>query len=117
QFWQDTCEVAPGVSLHRIGGHFPGAAVAHWAEGAEGRGLLLSADTVFPNPDRATVGFMRSYPNNLPLSAQVVRRIADHLAGLRFDAIIGNFATRSPPEPPRQCSARPSGISNGSGET
>lgn len=91
QFWQDTCEVAPGVRLHRIGGHFPGAAVAHWAEGAEGRGLLLSADTVFPNPDRATVGFMRSYPNNLPLSAQVVRRIADHLAGLRFDAIIGNF--------------------------
>src|SRR5699024_8513371 len=76
QFWQDTFKVAPGLRLHRIGGHFPGAAVAYWTEGAEGRGVLLSADTVFPNPDRATVGFMRSYPNKLPLSGQVVRRIA-----------------------------------------
>src|SRR5699024_1844057 len=91
QFWQDTFKVAPRLRLHRIGGHFPGAAVAYWTEGAEGRGVLLSADTVFPNPDRATVGFMRSYPNKLPLSGQVVRRIADQLAELSFDAIVGNF--------------------------
>lgn len=88
---QDTCEPAPGVKLHGMGGHFPGAAVALWADGAAGRGLLLSADTVFPNPDRATVGFMRSYPNKIPLSGQVVQRIADRLAALQFDAIVGNF--------------------------
>lgn len=91
QLWKDEHEVAPGLTLHRIGGHFVGAAVALWADDETGRGLLLSGDTVFPNPDRATLGFMRSYPNKLPLSAAVVRAIADRLAGLDFDRIIGNF--------------------------
>lgn len=91
EFWSGTREVVPGLTLHQIGGHFPGSAVAHWGAGAEGRGVLLTGDGVFPNPDRRTVSFLRSYPNRLPLSAAVVRRIAEQLSHLDFDRIIGNF--------------------------
>src|SRR4051812_10643649 len=33
EFWRgETREILPGVTLHRIGGHFPGSSVLHWAE-------------------------------------------------------------------------------------
>ncbi|BBZ14049.1 MBL fold metallo-hydrolase [Mycobacterium branderi] len=89
--WSDTLELTPSLSVVRVGGHFPGSAVACWSDGADGRGVLLVGDTVFPNPDRRTVGFLRSYPNRLPLSAAVVLRMADTLAELRFDRIYGLF--------------------------
>lgn len=91
KLWEDETELAPGLRLLRVGGHFPGAAIAHWADGADGRGVVLCGDTVFPNPDRLSVGFMRSYPNKIPLSAAAVRAIADRLAELEFDRIVGNF--------------------------
>jgi hypothetical protein len=31
--WEESAEVLPGVVLHRIGGHFPGSAVAHFRRG------------------------------------------------------------------------------------
>jgi glyoxylase-like metal-dependent hydrolase (beta-lactamase superfamily II) len=89
--WADTLVLTPSLTVHRVGGHFPGSAVACWADGAEGRGVLLAGDTIFPNPDRRTVGFLRSYPNRLPLSAAVVLRMAGTLAALRFDRIYGLF--------------------------
>ena len=92
ELYREARQVAPGLSIHRIGGHFPGSAIAHWAQGAEGRGVVLSGDTVYPNPDGRSVGFLRSYPNRLPLSATVVRRMADRLASFDFDRIVGNFA-------------------------
>ncbi|MEZ0366435.1 MBL fold metallo-hydrolase [Mycobacterium sp. pUA109] len=91
QQWSDTVALTPSLSVVRVGGHFPGSAVACWRDGADGRGVLLVGDTVFPNPDRRTVGFLRSYPNLLPLSAAVVERMADTLAGLSFDRIYGLF--------------------------
>jgi glyoxylase-like metal-dependent hydrolase (beta-lactamase superfamily II) len=90
-YWSGTVEIAEGLSLHQTGGHFPGSAVAHWAAGAGGKGVLLTGDSVFPNPDRRTVAFMRSYPNRLPLSGAVALRIAAQLEGLEFDRIYGNF--------------------------
>lgn len=91
EFWSGRRRLADGLELHQVGGHFPGSAVALWSAGAEGRGVLLTGDTVYPNPDRASVGFMRSYPNKIPLSAAVVERIATDLGRLQFDRIIGNF--------------------------
>ena len=91
EHWSGSVEVVPGIVLHQVGGHFPGSAVAWWAAGAAGAGALLSGDTVFPNPDRATVGFMRSYPNLIPMSAPVVDRIARTLEQLDFDRVYGNF--------------------------
>jgi hypothetical protein len=89
--WSDTLQLTRTLSVVRVGGHFPGSAVACWVDGAGGRGVLLVGDTIFPNPDRRTVGFLRSYPNRLPLSAAVVQRMADTLAQLRFDRIYGLF--------------------------
>jgi glyoxylase-like metal-dependent hydrolase (beta-lactamase superfamily II) len=91
QRWSDALALTPTLSVFRVGGHFPGSAVACWRDGADGRGVLLVGDTIFPNPDRATVGFQRSYPNLIPLSATVVERMAETLAGLRFDRIYGLF--------------------------
>jgi glyoxylase-like metal-dependent hydrolase (beta-lactamase superfamily II) len=91
QQWTDTLTLTPTLSVVRVGGHFPGSAVACWTAGAGGRGVLLAGDTIFPNPDRRTVGFLRSYPNRLPLSAAVVERMAATLAPLRFDRIYGLF--------------------------
>lgn len=90
--WSEDVELLPGVTLSQPGGHFPGSAIVHWAAGASGKGVLLTGDTVFPNPDRRSVAFMRSYPNHLPLSGAVARRVADHLDRLEFDRLYGNFA-------------------------
>jgi len=92
QFYTESHRLTSGLSIHRIGGHFPGSAIVHWADGADGRGVILCGDTVFPNPDQETVAFLRSYPNNIPLSAAVVRGMADRLAQFSFDRLVGNFA-------------------------
>jgi len=89
--WSGDLEVLPGVTLTQPGGHFPGSAVVHWAAGADGRGVLLASDTIFANPDRTSVSFMRSYPNRIPLSARVVDRIASHVERFDFDRLYGNF--------------------------
>lgn len=94
--WSGELEVLPGLTLTQPGGHFPGSAVAHWAPGAEGRGVLLSGDTIFANPDRTSVSFLRSYPNRLPLSGPVVTRIAEHVARRPFDRLYNNFAGAIP---------------------
>lgn len=88
--WEGEREVLPGVVLSQPGGHFPGSAVVHWAAGADGRGVLLSGDTIFANPDR-TASFMRSYPNRIPLSGAVALRVAEHVARRPFDRLYNNF--------------------------
>jgi hypothetical protein len=90
----DTLELLPGVTLLRLGGHFPGGAVLHWAEGAEGRGAILSGDIVQVAADLGRVSFLWSYPNMMPLSAATVKRIAGALAPWRFDRIYGAFPGR-----------------------
>jgi hypothetical protein len=90
----ETLEIAPGVTLLRLGGHFPGGSVLHWAKGAGGRGALLSGDIVQVAADLSRVSFLWSYPNMMPLSAATVRRIADTLAPWRFERIYGAFPGR-----------------------
>ena len=93
--WQgETLEIAQGITLLRLGGHFPGGAVLHWANGAEGRGAILSGDIVQVAPDVSRVSFLWSYPNMMPLSANTVRRIADTLASRKYDRIYGAFPGR-----------------------
>jgi hypothetical protein len=89
--WQGRYELAPGLTLLQLGGHFEGSAVIHWAAGAGGRGVLLASDTIQSNPDRTTVTFMRSFPNRIPLSATVVQRLAQAIDGLAFDRLYDNF--------------------------
>ena len=96
EYYEEQREVAPGLTLHRVGGHFPGQAVLEWTDGNAGRGVLLAGDAIFPNPDRRTVSFLRSYPNRIPLSGTVVQRIATQVEGLHFDRLYNNFGAVVP---------------------
>lgn len=89
--WQGRLDVLPGVTLLQLGGHFPGSSVVHWAAGAAGKGVLLVSDTMHANPDRATVTFLRSYPNRIPLSPTVVDRITRAVENVPFDRLYDNF--------------------------
>jgi hypothetical protein len=90
----ETLKIADGVTLLRLGGHFAGGTVLHWAGGAEGRGAILSGDIVQVAADLNRVSFLWSYPNMMPLSATTVRRIAETLASWKFDRIYGAFPGR-----------------------
>jgi len=95
KFWEgDTLTLFPGVTLIRGGGHFPGGTMLHVAQGAQGRGALLSADIATVTPDRKFLSFMRSYPNLIPLSAREVEGIAAAVAPFAFEAIYGHFFDR-----------------------
>jgi hypothetical protein len=90
----ETVELAHGVTLLRLGGHFPGGTVLHWGDGAEGRGAILSGDILQVAADLSRVSFLWSYPNMMPLAAPAVRRIADTLAPWKFERIYGAFPGR-----------------------
>jgi hypothetical protein len=89
--WSGRCEVAPGLTLHQVGGHFPGSSVVPWTAGADGKGVLLVSDTIHANPDRASVTFLRSYPNRIPLSPAVVERITRAVTQFPFHRLYDNF--------------------------
>ena len=94
RLWEgETHELLPGVTLLRLGGHFAGGTVLHWAQGAGGAGALLSGDIVQVGPDKR-VSFMRSYPDLIPLDAGTVRRIADRLDPWAFEPIYGAWWER-----------------------
>jgi glyoxylase-like metal-dependent hydrolase (beta-lactamase superfamily II) len=84
-------DILPTVTVSTVGGHFPGSAVAHWKLGADGRGVLLSGDTMFPSPDGRWVTFMRSFPNYIPLSGAVALRVAKAVTARPFDRVYGNL--------------------------
>jgi glyoxylase-like metal-dependent hydrolase (beta-lactamase superfamily II) len=95
RFWEgEMLQKGDGVTLIRLGGHFPGGTVLHWAGGAGGRGALLSGDIVQVAAATSRVSFLWSYPNMMPLSAATVRRMADTLAAWQFDRIYGAFPGR-----------------------
>ena len=88
--WEgDAREIGGGMTLLRLGGHFAGGTVLHWAGGAEGRGAILSGDILQVSPDRRHVSFMYSYPNHLPLPAATVRRMAAAVEPFAFERVFG----------------------------
>jgi len=89
-FWKgETLPLAEGVTLVRCGGHFEGSTVLHWAGGADGRGVLLSGDTLKVGWDRASVSVMRSYPNLIPVGPAVLDRVEAAIRPLQYDRIHG----------------------------
>ena len=91
-FWEgETCKLMDGLTLVRCGGHFPGSDVLHWADGAEGRGALLTGDTMQVAQDRRYVSFMYSYPNMIPLNPKRVQHIIDAVEPYAFDRIYGGW--------------------------
>src|SRR6266513_2909267 len=94
-FWSgETLSLQDDVTLIRLGGHFAGGTVLHWASGAESQGLLLSGDIIQVVADRRWVSFMYSYPNLIPLPAAEVARMRDVVARYNFERLYGAwFAT------------------------
>ena len=92
QFWQgESFSVVEGVTLIRAGGHFAGSTVLHWADGANGKGVLLTADTIYVVSDRRYVSFMTSYPNLIPMSARKVRGIVQAVEPYAYDRIYSGW--------------------------
>jgi glyoxylase-like metal-dependent hydrolase (beta-lactamase superfamily II)/DNA-directed RNA polymerase subunit RPC12/RpoP len=94
-FWEgETRTLAEGLTLIRCGGHFDGGTVLHWADGAEGRGALLTGDILQVVPDRKRVSFMYSYPNYIPLPAPAIERIVKAVEPFEYDRVYGAFWDR-----------------------
>ena len=94
ELWSgDERELAPGLTLLRLGGHFAGGTVLHDAASS----TLLSGDIVMVIPDRRFVSFMWSYPNLIPLPAAEVARIAAALDTWEFERILGAWWNRLVP--------------------
>jgi len=94
-FWSGaSLELLPGVTAVHAGGHFAGGTVLHWADGAEGRGVMLVGDILQVTLTRQHVSFMRSYPNYMPLSASVVHRTVERLQQYPYDRMYGAFSNR-----------------------
>ena len=86
ELWSgDRKELGGGLTLIRLGGHFAGGTVLHWADGR----ALLSGDIVQVLPGGRWVSFMYSYPMLIPLPPRGVERIAAALEPWDFDRIIG----------------------------
>ncbi len=91
-FWEgETKLLAEGLTLVRCGGHFAGGTVLHWRGGADGKGALLSGDIIQVVADRKHVSFMYSYPNYIPLAANVVEQIAQAVEPFPYDRVYGAF--------------------------
>ena len=98
RFWSGARhDLLPGLTLIHAPGHFDGAAMLHWAQGADGAGALLAGDIVQVAADRRTAGFMRSYPNWIPLGPAAVRRIAGAVAPFAFERVYGAWWDRAIP--------------------
>jgi hypothetical protein len=88
EFWcGEKTNILPGITLHQLGGHFPGSTVLNWTD----RRALLTGDTMLVTWDRRHVSFMWSYPNYIPLPGAEVARIGKRLEALDFDTIHSAF--------------------------
>jgi hypothetical protein len=95
ELFDEFVEPIPGITVARIGGHFDGAAVLHWPAGADGRGALLTGDTITVVQDRDWVSFMWSYPNLIPLDEQTIQTIASRVERFAFDRVYGGWWGRT----------------------
>ncbi len=91
-FWEgDILRIEEGITLIRCGGHFPGSTVLHWEAGAEGRGVLLTGDTISVAMDRRYVSFMYSFPNLIPLPAAAVQAIVKNVEPFPYDRLYSGW--------------------------
>jgi glyoxylase-like metal-dependent hydrolase (beta-lactamase superfamily II) len=92
EFWNgESLELAPSLTIHRLGGHFLGGAVLHVKEASGGKGLLLTGDIIQVVADQEWVSFMYSYPNLIPLPASKVEEMAHKVKPLKFDRLYNAF--------------------------
>jgi hypothetical protein len=89
-FWKgETHPLSEDLTLVRVGAHFRGFQVLHWAAGERGGGALLSGDMPQVCSDRRHVSFMYSYPNYIPVDGNTVRGIVRKLEPYKFAKLYG----------------------------
>ncbi|WP_347551854.1 hypothetical protein ABFG93_07165 [Pseudalkalibacillus hwajinpoensis] len=92
QFWSgEKLELANGLTIYRLGGHFKGGAVLHVRNGNEGKGTLLTGDIIQVVADQNWVSFMYSYPNLIPLPVNKVNEMAEKVKPLTYNQIYNAF--------------------------
>lgn len=91
-FWSgEQLNLAEGLTLHRLGGHFKGGTVLEWEDGNDQKGILLSGDIIQVVADQNWVSFMYSYPNLIPLPAVKVQTMAKKVTEMNFDRLYNAF--------------------------
>jgi hypothetical protein len=91
----DRHELAPGLVMHRSGGHFPGHTVLHDAS----RGILFVGDLLKVDLDHdVPVGLSchKAYHAQIPLSHAEIRQARTLVEGLEFDAVATPFEFAAP---------------------
>ncbi len=91
ELYDDEVAPVPGLTVARTGGHFDGASVLHWPAGADGRGALLTGDTVQVVADRRWVSVMWSYPNLIPVDEATIREVGRRLERFCFARVYGGW--------------------------
>lgn len=92
QFWDgERLELHSNLTLINSGGHFDGATVLHWPQGANGHGALLTGDIIDVAADNRWLSFMYSFPNKIPLSKAKIEAIVQSIDGVSFEKIYGAF--------------------------
>ncbi|MCM3005038.1 MBL fold metallo-hydrolase [Priestia koreensis] len=90
-FWEGNRHVInEDVTIVRLGGHFLGSAVLHWEKGADGKGVLLTGDTIQLVADKRWVSFMYSYPNQIPLPIREIKQMMKRLESYPFYTLYGS---------------------------
>ena len=90
-FWSgEELILQEGIVLHRVGGHFKGATVLEWQKN-EKEGILFVGDIMRVVADRRWVTFMYSYPNFIPLPANIVKRMASQIDTFKFEKLFDAF--------------------------
>lgn len=79
-----------GLTLHNIGGHFPGSSILH-IPAFTPKGTILCGDTFYISPNKKHFSFMYSYPNRIPLPITEVKRIRERMHRIDFDTIHGFY--------------------------
>ncbi|MDM5189083.1 hypothetical protein QUF99_17705 [Bacillus sp. DX4.1] len=91
-FWTgESLQLAEGLTVHRLGGHFKGGSVLHWEQGNDRKGILLTGDIIQVVADQYWVSFMYSYPNLIPLPARKVEEMAGKVKTLPFNRLYNAF--------------------------
>ena len=91
-FHDETCDLLPGITILRTGGHFPGSSILH-VQQPDGTGVILTGDTIQVVPAEGWVSFLYSYPNLIPMAAASVQRIVDALEPFPFERLHNSFGT------------------------
>jgi len=89
--FDDTFELAPGYTLHHVGGHYEGQAALHDAPGRR----LFCGDMFKIDQDPAgrshAISSHKAFHKDIPLTHAELRRYRDVIAPLDFDAVLTPF--------------------------